>query len=212
MRGTSRGEPERGNSPCRRRGRLSSSLSFRRSRWSAVMIVLSAVADPRGIVVLAVLDRGDNDRRCRSSRLNADRDGVARVTRGRRRRPLTSIAVSSSSGDRRPGMRRGVAPPTRHLSPRLLPLSVPLTRGAHSHKSHFRDRTRFLTAPHALTHTGSYRAQRPPFFYERCFPSVRAVHAVCSHRLERTLVQINPRHFYGSKSTARIISPDRRKE
>lgn len=88
------------------------------------------------------------DRR-RSRQINADRDWqrVVRVTRGRRR-PLASIAVSSS-GDRRPGMRRGVAPPAWHLSPRLLPLSVPLTRGAHSHKSHLRDRTRFLTAPHA---------------------------------------------------------------
>jgi len=52
MHGANRGAPRRGGSPCHRRGRLSSFLSFRgSSRWSAVVIAQSAVADPRGIVL-----------------------------------------------------------------------------------------------------------------------------------------------------------------
>lgn len=74
--------------------------------------------------------------------------GSARNPCPGRRRGSTPIAAGSRASDdrcRRPryhppaiaGVRRGgAASPTRHLSPRLLPLSVPTpTRGALSHKS-----------------------------------------------------------------------------
>lgn len=154
--------------------------------WS----VLSAVADPRGD--RRPRDTAGADRR-QSRQINAGRDWqsqVVRVTRGRRR-PLASIAVSSS-GDRRPGMRprRGVAPPAWHLSPRLLPLSVPLTRGAHSHKSHLLSGIERGFQPRRthLAH-GTHLASSP----RACRSRFSVYGAVCSHRPQRMSVWIGAR-------------------
>jgi len=126
------GASGRGDSPCHRRGRLSSFLSFRgSSRWSAVVVVQSAVADPRGTV-----------RRGRSPALAAAAQRRSRqdCTRDSRTAATTAVAGHGIILRRPRGVRRGgAASPTRHLSPRLPPLSVPLpmplARGAHSHKS-----------------------------------------------------------------------------
>ena len=94
-----------------------------------------------------VVRRGDRAIRCRGSARNRSCDQASKAA-GLGRRGSTSIAgsrVRLADGDDRcrrryhppatAGVRRGVASPMRHLSPRSVPLSMPLTRGAHSHKS-----------------------------------------------------------------------------
>lgn len=117
-----------------------------------------------------VVRRGDRAIRCRGSARNRSCDRASKAA-GLGRRGSTSIArsrVRLADGDdrcRRPryhppttaGVRRGAASPMRHLSPRSVPLPMPLTRGAHSHKSaHVRalaasgSERDSLCVPHAL--------------------------------------------------------------
>lgn len=97
---------------------------------------------------LPVVRRGGRAVRCRESARNRPRGFPSRAT-DLGRRGSTPIATKSrarlAGGDdhcRRPryhppaiaGMRRGIVPPTRYLSPRLLPLPMPSMRSPHSHK------------------------------------------------------------------------------
>jgi len=186
-RGANRGVPGRGSSPCRRRERLSSSLSFPSgcSRWSAVAIVPSAVADIRSWCRRrrrrGTPRRGTPWVSLGAARLNADRGGVARETRGRRR-PLPPIPVSSYGKREGEGGGRGVAPAavTEHLSPRLSArLSVPLlpmprTRGPHSHKRSARGA--LVTSEESESESGGRVAPR------RTAPRRTAPHRTAPHR------------------------------
>jgi len=153
---------------------------------------------------LPVVRRGGRAVRCRGSARSRPRGFPLRAT-DLGRRVSTPIATKSharlAGGDdhcRRPryhppataGMRRGIAPPTRYLSPRLLPLSVPLPmpsmRDAHSHK---RARVKALLRANAVfSCTHIRRSLCVVVFLRAC--CVTNVYAIRLHRLERTSLQL----------------------